>query len=154
MKLWDFWPFRRKNKSPKWTIRIAPEAQTRVEAAATWVVYGGVKALVRSGEYVELHPESQGKNSPFDEECFARDGMAEHWSVQDPELQAADEYLLLMVQLRDAGLIQEYVWRFLREQSWPEPPGLRIDDLEIWFQQKSIRHHKPKTLAFLIPGKG
>src|SRR5262249_7794860 len=86
-------------------------------------------ALVRMGDYFVLYPEARGRTSPFDEECFARDAVAEHWATYPPPVQESDAYLHLLVRVRHAGLMREYVWQFLRGEGWPQPEGLDLGGL-------------------------
>ena len=104
------------------------------------------------GEYVKLHPEAAGHDSPFDEECYAHDAMAEFWAVQPEEKCRVDAYLRLLADVRAAGFIREYVWRFLREPSWPEPTGLRNDAFAAWAVENGLSEHRPPTLAFVSGG--
>jgi hypothetical protein len=148
----NWWPFRKQPKKPKWTIRVHGDAQVNVQTAAAWTVYGGTKALVRMGDYFKLHPEARGHTSPFDEEVYARDALAEHWAVQTPAFQASDRYLYLLVRLREAGLMREYVWSYLRDSTWPEPEGLRLRAFEAWAAEHGLTDHEPRTLASITPG--
>jgi len=148
----NLWPFRQKPKKPKWTVHVHGEAQVNVQTAATWTVYAGTKALVRMGSYVELHPEAHGRTSPFDEECFARDAIGEHWATYPPVFQETDPYLHLLVRVRQAGLIREYVWQFLREDGWPQPDGLDLRTFQAWAAENGLSGHRPMTLASLTPG--
>src|SRR5262245_41826819 len=124
------WLFGRKPKKPKWVVSLHGSLQGNTRLMGAWVVYAGVKSMVRDGSYAENHPEARGKDTPFDEECFARDALAEFWGVQPPEVQSTDPYLQLLARVRDAGLVREYVWRYLREPQWMEPPGLDLGKLD------------------------
>src|SRR5688572_13972822 len=118
------WPFRKQPQKPKFSINL-PASIQNVDVAAAWTTYAGTKALLRMGEYVKFHPEAQGHDSPFDEECYARDALAEFWVAQKQENRRADADLQLLADIREAGFIREYVWRFLRDPTWPRPDGLR-----------------------------
>jgi hypothetical protein len=148
----NLWPFRRKPKKPKFTINLHPSVQHDPAIAAAWATFGGTKALVRMGEYVKVDPEAAGHDSPFDEECYARDAMAELWAVQPEQKRQADAYLQLLADVRTAGFIREYVWRFLREPEWPEPSGLRNDAFAAWATDNGLLEHRPLTLAFISGG--
>jgi hypothetical protein len=148
----NLWPFRSQPKKPQWTVHVHGAAQSNIQTAAAWTVYAGTKALVRMGKYIDLHPESLGRTSPFDEECFARDALAEHWAMQAPDFQRTDPYLHLLVQIRSAGLIREYVWRFLREDGWGEPNGIDVRAFDAWAAKHGLDAHQPVTLAWLTPG--
>jgi len=145
------WPFSRQSKKPKYSINLHGSIRNATIAAA-WTTYAGTKALLRMGEYVKLHPESQGHDSAFDEECYARDALAEFWVAQKQEDHRTDAYLHLLADVRDAGFIREYVWRFAREPAWPEPDGLKTEAFDAWCAGKGLSEHRPLTLAFISAG--
>ena len=145
------WLFGRKAKKPKWAITLHGSLQQNVKLAAAWTVYAGVKWMIRDGSYTDDHPEARGKDSPFDEECFARDALAEFWGAQPAEVKATDPYLKLLASVRAAGLLREYVWRFLREPSWSAPPEVDPDKIDAWLATEGVSGHQPVTLSFLTP---
>lgn len=144
------WLFK-KRKRAQWTINVHAEAQTNEQTAAAWAVYSGTKALVRMGQYFDLHPERRGQDSPFDEEWFARDALAELWATNSPTFQNSDPYLSLLVQLRDAELLREYVWTFLRDVGWSEPGGLRLTLFDKWWSEHGEKDHVPNTFSSIVP---
>ncbi|MGE0084087.1 MAG: hypothetical protein AB7S75_06665 [Desulfococcaceae bacterium] len=145
------WLFKRKRKKPEWTINLHPGAQTGVETAAAWTTYAGTKVLVRTGEYFEMHPERIGQPSSFDEECFARDALAEFWATYPDDLVITDDYLHSLVRIRNEGFIREYVWHFLREDTWTEPEGIDLESFHEWMAENGLASHKPVTYAFVEP---
>jgi hypothetical protein len=145
----NFWPFRRRPAKPQgWTINLHSSVRSNATVAAAWTTYAGTKVLMRTGQYFTMYPQLQGRNTPFDEEYFARDAMAEFWAAQPPEKQRIDPYLLLLARIRAAGFLREYVWTFLREPAWPQPAGLEIQRFETWATQNRLADHKPPMLAF------
>ncbi len=142
------WLFGRKPEKPKRTVIVHTSAQANKATALAWTLYGGAKAQWRDGAY----PEARVDGSPFVEECFARDVVAEWWGVQPAEFQAQDSYMQLLARVRSAGLLREYVWRFLREPGWAEPPGLDLGRLEAWLAAEGVADHRPLTLATVGPG--
>lgn len=150
----NLWPFRRQSPKPsqaKWAVNLHASVQRDVTVAAAWTTYAGTKALLRMGEYFKHHPEARGHDSPFDEECYARDAMGEFWGVQTQEKQGVDPYLRSLANVRAAGFIREYVWRFLRDPAWQQPAGLRLAEFEAWCAGNGLTDHRPKTLAFVSP---
>jgi len=144
----NLWPFRRQPKKPQYTINLHESVQHNATIAAAWVTYAGSKALLRRGD-ADPPPDD---TSPFGEECYARDGMAEFWAAQSPEKRKIDEYLQLLADVRAAGFIREYVWRFLRDPSWPQPDGLKLDEFAAWWTARGLTDHRASTLAFVTPG--
>jgi hypothetical protein len=148
----NLWPFRRQPKRPQLAINLHGSVQRNATVAAAWTTYAGTKVLLRMGEYVKLHPETAGHDSPFDEECYARDAMAEFWAVQPEEKRRLDPYLQLLADVRDAGFIREYVWQFLRGPSWSQPADLRPDAFRTWAAENGLSEHRAPTLAFVSGG--
>lgn len=148
----NWWPFRRQTKKPKWIVQVHGAAQVNVQTAAAWAVYAGTKALVRMGDYFTLRPEARSRNSPFDEEVYARDALAEHWATQTPAFQQTDPYLHLLVRIREAALLREYVWQYLRDDAWPKPDGLDLRAFEAWAAVNGLTEHQPRTLASITSG--
>jgi hypothetical protein len=145
----NLWPFRRQPKKPQLTINLHNSVQHNVTVAAAWTTYAGTKALRRMGQHEKQPPTSAGPNSPFDEECEARDAMAEFWAAQPEEKRQLGPYLQLLADIRAAGFIREYVWRFLREPTWPDPPALNHTAFAAWTTRNNLAQHHPPTLAFV-----
>jgi hypothetical protein len=145
------WLFGQKKKEPKWSITLDSSLQHSAQLTAAWIVYAGVKSKVRDGSYTAIKPDAHGKDTPFDEECFARDALAEYWAVQKPEVRTTDPYLNLLAEVRAAGLVREYVWKYLRQPGWPEPPNLALSRLETWMNGMGAAMHDPVTLSFVLP---
>ena len=148
----NFWPFSRRPQKPRFAINLHSSLQHDARLAAAWTTYAGTKALLRTGEYAKLNPEAQGHDSPFDEECYARDAMAEFWAAQPEEIRRVDAYLQLLANVRAAGFIREYVWQFLRDRDWTQPPGLKNDTFSAWCAANGLPGHQAITLAILSPG--
>jgi hypothetical protein len=111
------------------------------------MVYAGTKAMVQSGQYFELHPELRGQDTPFDEESFARDELAAFWESKPQEIQGTDPYLHILANVRQAGLIRDYVWRYLRQDDWREPAGIDAARLDEFLAQRDIKDHEVLTLG-------
>ena len=147
---WRFWKNEPNKTEPTWTINLLPAAQTSVPVTAAWTMYAGTKVLVRTGEYFDLYPETRDRTSAFDEECYARDAMAEQWAARQ-DATADDSYLDLLVRIRSDGFIREYVWRFVRDTSWQEPVGLNLEAFDTWALKNGLFQHEAPTLAYVSP---
>lgn len=145
----NFWPFRRRSKQqkPQATIQLDRSLQENPRIAAAWTTYAGTKFLLRRGDYAKVNPNAEGRNSPFDEECFAREELAKFWAAQPEETRREDTYLQLLADVYAAGFIQEYVWRFLRQPNWQEPLGLKHEQFDAWAAENGLADHHPQTLA-------
>ena len=137
------------NDNPQWTINLNNSEIPNKATAAAWTTYAGTKALLRMGNYPGLSPEECEIVTPFEEEVYARDAIAEYWSVQDLEPITSDSYLLLLVKLRKAKLIKEYVWKYLKKASWTQPNDLKMERLERWEKEQNIEDHTPLTHGIL-----
>lgn len=144
------WLFGRKPQKPRWTITLHGSLQHSPQRATAWTVYAGVKTMVRDGTYADDRLETEGMNSPFDEECFGRDALAEFWGVQSAQVRATDPYLRLLARVRDAGLIREYVRRYLREPGWSVPPDADVGRIDTWLAAQGASDHQPVTLGFVV----
>jgi hypothetical protein len=142
-----FWPFGPKPKQPKWKINLHGSVTRDPTIAGAWTTYAGVKVFYRTGKYFETNPEAREHQSPFEEECCARDAMAEFWEAQKRQKQEADAYLQLLVSIRRAGFIREYVWRYLRQDGAATPSRLNLPAFDEWAAERDLAHHKPLTLA-------
>lgn len=142
------WPFSRKREPPKWTINVHPSVVGNLTVAGAWTTYAAVKVFYRTGQYFETNPEARDHQSPFEEECCARDALAEFWAAQKSEKQESDAYLHLLVNVRRAGFIREYVWRYLRQAGMATPKRLNLRGFEAWVSERDMAFHQPLTLAF------
>ena len=129
--------------------------QSNPKAVAAWAVYGGVKVMLQTGELFKKFPKLRGQTSPFDQEFYARDALAEYWDAQGRQILDTDEYLLIMAILRQRGFLREYVWTYMRGPDWndPEPPRL-AEFLAFAREAQPLRldqRHEPLTLAFAKP---
>ncbi|MES1184069.1 MAG: hypothetical protein ABUL60_09640 [Myxococcales bacterium] len=102
----------------------------------------------RTGQYFETNPEARDHQSPFEEECCARDALAEFWAEQKSGTQESDAYLDLLVNVRRAGFIREYVWRYLRQAGMATPRRLNLRGFDAWVSERDLAFHQPLTLAF------
>jgi hypothetical protein len=142
------WPFSRERESPKWTINLHPSVAGNLTVAGAWTTYAGVKVLYRTGQYFETHPEARDHQSPFEEECCARDALAEFWAAQNRDTQRSDTYLHLLMDVRRAGFIREYVWRYLRQADMATPERLNRRAFDAWVCENDLAFHQALTLAF------
>jgi hypothetical protein len=145
----NFWPFRRKSKEPMWKVSVVHDDSGDFTIAAIWSLYGATKIMVRQGDYAREHPEARGRTSAYDEEFFARDAIARNWAARALEEQRTNAYLQLLVRVRQAGLMGEYVWRFFGQRGWREPAGLNLPAFDVWVAANGMKDHRPVTLAWV-----
>jgi len=132
---------------------VPPGAATNPDAVVqSWVAY----SLARSTCQLEHGGDAPSHHRSFECELGPREVLVERWAGRDarrnPDAEGApapppqqDEYLDLLVRVRDAGFLAEYVWHYLREPGWKEPEGLRHSAFEAWRAREGLRWHRPRT---------
>jgi hypothetical protein len=113
---------------------------------AAWLGY-----LMERQIYIREHSD-QYKLSPgiaiptFDEEVEARRTMAQIWKeLREKDKSRTDKYLDELVPVHEADFMREYVWTYLRQQSWTrQPKDIRLKEFSQW-QQRHLKDHKPET---------
>ncbi|MGH8228149.1 MAG: hypothetical protein ACRET2_06630 [Steroidobacteraceae bacterium] len=66
---------------------------------------------------------------------------------QDP---ASDSpYFAALDRVVTAGFLREYVWRYLRNSAWTQPPGLRLAAFDAW-RAIHLRGHVPETYGHIV----
>jgi hypothetical protein len=82
----------------------------------------------------------------FDQEAEAHDATIETYleiQKRDPELYLP--YFEDLSRVQAAGFMREYVWVYLRQESWMEQPsGLRVSQFDTW-RETNLRDHVPQT---------
>lgn len=104
----------------------------------SWVSY----SLTRSTCQLMLGGENPARTTSFDCELGAREHLAETWTETRGD--ARDRYLDALVTVREAGYLDEYVWRFLARPAWAPPDGLALDPFDAW-RGLHLRGHEPET---------
>jgi hypothetical protein len=122
---------------------------------AAWLGY-----LMERQIYIREHSD-QYKLSPgiviptFDEEVDARRTMAQIWKeLKEKDQSRTDKYLDELVPVHEADFMREYVWTYLRQQSWSrQPRDLRLKEFSQW-QQLHLKDHKSETHGKIRITKG
>jgi hypothetical protein len=82
----------------------------------------------------------------FEQEVQARNAtLKTYHSIQkrDPELDIS--YFNDLSRVSDAGFLREYVWVYLRQESWSQNPlDLRLVEFDTW-RQSNLSGHIPQT---------
>ena len=107
----------------------------------SWVVY----SLARAACQLEAGAEIPSRVSTFACESMARRLLSESWAENrqaDPSL--ADSYLDALVQVRNAGYLDEYVVRYFGRKGWQVPADVDSAGFEAW-QRVNLRGHRPET---------
>ena len=114
--------------------------------AAAWLGY-----LMERQVYIREHTD-QYKLIPgiviptFDEEVEGRKTMAQIWKeLKEKDQSRTDKYLDELLPVHEADFMREYVWTYLKQQSWSkQPKDLRLKEFSVW-QQLHLKGHQPKT---------
>jgi hypothetical protein len=115
-------------------------------AGAAWLGY-----LMERQVYIRDHAD-QYKLTPgiviptFDEEVEARKTMAQIWKeLKEKDQGCKDRYLDELLPVHEADFMREYIWIYLRQQSWSgQPKDLRLKEFSQW-QQLHLREHQSET---------
>ena len=107
----------------------------------SWLDYLEAKSAMLKGQ------EPQARDWTFEEERNARDLLAKAWMARKPSMQV-DRYLDALGDVSTAGFMSEYVWTFLRKESWGQPAGLRLTEFESW-ASLHLADHRLETLVDL-----
>ncbi len=132
------------NDQMSYTLEIDPTLPDDIGAA--WLGY-----LMERQIYIRDHPDQYklipGIITPtFDEEVEARKTMAQIWKeLKEKDKSRKDRYLDQLVPVHEADFMREYVWTFLRQQSWSkQPKDLRLKEFSQW-RQRHLPGHQPET---------
>ncbi len=136
-----------------YALELDPTLPDDVNAA--WLGY-----LMERQIYIREHSH-QYKPTPgiviptFDEEVEGRKTMAQIWKeLKEKDQGRKDKYLDAMVAVHEANFMREYVWTYLRQESWSgQPKGLRLEQFSQW-QQLHLKDHKPETHGNIRITKG
>ena len=132
------------NDQIRYTLVIDPTLPDDIGAA--WLGY-----LMERQIYIREHPD-QYKLTPgiviptFDEEVGARQTMAQIWKeLREKDQSRRDRYLDELVPVHEADFMREYVWTYLRQQSWTkQPKDLRLKEFSQW-RPLHLPGHQPET---------
>jgi hypothetical protein len=127
-----------------YALELDPTLPDYVNAA--WLGY-----LMERQIYIREHSD-QYKLAPgiviptFDEEVDARRTLAQIWKeLKEKDQGRKDKYLDELVPVHKADFMREYVWTYLRQQSWSgQPKDLRLNEFSRW-QQLHLQGHQPET---------
>ncbi len=113
---------------------------------AAWLGY-----LTKRQIYIREHTD-QYKLTPgivvptFNEEVEGRKSMAQIWKeLKEKDQSRKDKYLDELLPVHEADFMREYVWTYLKQQSWStQPKNLRLKEFSEW-RQLHLKDHQPET---------
>lgn len=129
------------NPEPKPAIYLKPEL-SNIQAAG-WLAYAA-----SLGQWDDLNNNKNGTNL-YEREVYAREKAATAWSELKEKNSDAVEYDLdIMLRVKDAGFIREFVWHFFKKPDWTIPADLKLENFKEW-KEKNIPDYTPATKGSL-----
>jgi len=124
------------------TFYLAPQALVNDDPVLqSWVAY----SLMKSTCQLQLGGENPARNSDYGCEFTARQHLVEAWEEQRAEHpDASDPYLDALLDVREAGYLDEYTVRYFGRDSWQVPAEVQVDDFRRW-QRAYLANHRPET---------
>lgn len=124
------------------TFYLAPQALVNDDPVLqSWVTY----SLIKSTCQLEIGGENPARNSDYGCEFTARQHLVEAWAEQRAEhAGASDPYLDQLLEVREAGYLDEYTVRYFGRDSWQVPAEVQVDDFRRW-QRTHLANHRPET---------
>jgi len=124
------------------TFFLAPAALANDDPAfQSWVAY----SLMKSACQLRIGGENPARASSFECEFTARRHLIDAWEERPAENRAAaDLYLDLLGEIRQANFLAEYTAYYFGRRHWQLPDGIRADEFRRWRRQH-LRGHRPET---------
>ena len=123
------------------TFYLAPHAHFDDDPVLqSWVAY----SLSKSTCQLEMGGDNPARNSSYGCEYTARQHLLKVWDAQRLEHAAADDYLDVLLLVRDAGFLDEYTVRYFGRKHWQVPAEVDIAAFRQW-QKKHLRGHRPQS---------
>jgi hypothetical protein len=107
-----------------------------------WIAYVAGRAAWRAENPIADEPVGVPLPALF-EEMVGGYQMAFGMAAESKSLRPRRKSPLADVQrAASAGYLREYVWTYLREDTWSEPAGLRLPEFDTW-RAKNFKNHRP-----------
>ena len=126
------------------TFYLAPRAHVDDSPVLqSWVAF----SLARSTCQLEMGGENPARNSSYGCELTARRHLLKAWDAQRAEHPgASDEYLDALLQVREAGFLDEYTVHYFGKQHWRVPAEVDMPSFRRWRKQHLRGHHPQSRL--------
>jgi tetratricopeptide (TPR) repeat protein len=142
--------------SDKATIKVGPEAfnEGGGPGLAAWIAYGARRVALYEKRLGTVRNRSA---DDFALELGARSALADFWAQQRANADKPSVYLDLLVDLRSAGHLDEYVLVHLSRPGWTVP-GDALAEIDLagflsWSQTR-LANHQPITAVAVVPVDG
>ena len=134
------------SRPPNSDLFVLPQLrQTSLGAQVAWYAYGAarVKYLHDHGVPIHLGPIPPS----FEEEVLARATMVRIYEANHDPILPSDPYLKNLAVVQNAGFMEEYVWVYLAQPTWGNPPSsLELKAFDQW-RRRHLPRHEPLTLV-------
>ena len=134
------------------SVELDPRAAAAGPATMTsWLVYAAAKRSL-----IDTRVAAGGRTDDFSIEASAREALVDHWRSQQATASTSEPYLDRLVEVADAGYLDEYVIAAFGEPGWTIPPDV-VGSLDLpgffgWGQER-LRDHTVETWARIeLPG--
>jgi hypothetical protein len=123
------------------TFYLAPAAYASDDpAVASWVRY----SLIRSTCQLEVGGDNPARVSRYSCERTARRHLVEAWLEQMQGGPASNAYLDTLVDVQEAGFLDEYTAHYFATPTWRLPDTLDLEAFKRW-RRGNLRRHRPQT---------
>ncbi len=124
------------------TFYLAPHAHVDDDPVLqSWVAY----SLAKSTCQLEIGGDNPARNSSYGCELTARRHLLDAWVTQRVEhAGVSDDYLDTLLQVRDAGFLDEYTVRYFGKKHWQVPVEVDVAAFRRW-QKQHLRGHRPQS---------
>lgn len=136
----------------KGSVTIDPQALSEGSlVVGAWVLYGATRVRLYEARLGRFRNQS---GDDFALELGARAALADFWAAERHQADKANAYLDLLVDLRQAGHLDEYVISFFGRPGWTVP-GDALAEIDLaafegWGRTR-LANHQPVTLADVHP---
>jgi tetratricopeptide (TPR) repeat protein len=135
-------------------VQVGPEAlATGQSGLAAWIGYGALKAKLFEDRAGRFHNQSA---DDFELELNARAALADAWREQRATADKPNPYLDLLVDLKQAGFLDDYVVAYFARPGWTVPAaalgGFDLAGFASWRGQR-LEGHQPVTLVEVVPAR-
>ena len=116
---------------PRLNVAIMWDPATPEAERELWSIYLYTRAAQAASEGDQETPVPGERQASFDEEVRARRMTVNAFrGLAPPHLST---YFADLDRVEASGFLREYVWRYLRAQSWTvQPPDLRLTEFDAW----------------------
>ena len=112
-------------------------------AGAAWLGYLMERQIYIREHAAQFKPIPGIATPTFAEEVEGRKALAQIWKeLKEKDQSCKDKYLDELIPVHEADFMREYVWTYLRQESWSgQPKNLRLDEFSQWQQLHLKEHH-------------